>query len=72
MVIIILFGGLRHYRRCVFITLYTLLELIVYLMGLIVLSNLNHKAPNLRRNLILLTINLFQIVSSFAILYLSS
>jgi len=54
------------------LTIYTFWDLIVYLLWLIILGDLNHSQPNLRRNIILLGINTIQIVSSFAIMYLAS
>lgn len=71
MLMVLALGGRTH-PIWVLLTAYTFADLIVYLLWLILLSNLNHSQPNLRRNLILLWINTIQIISAFAIFYLGT
>lgn len=71
-IMLVLWLGWWSQRRWVWITLYFVWDLIVYLLGLIVLSNLHHSQPNLRRNLILLGINMIEIIAAFAIFYLAT
>lgn len=71
MLCILAFGGWTH-PIWLFLTAYTFADLIVYLLWLILLSNLNHSQPNLRRNLILLWINTVEIIAAYAIFYLGT
>lgn len=71
MLIILICGWWSHWIALV-ITFYFLADLITYLLGLVTLSNLNHTQPNLRRNLILLGINMLELVSAFSIFYLGT
>lgn len=72
MMILILVLWWRSHWIWITITIYVFIDLIVYLFGLIILSKLNQSQPNIRRNLILLWINMIQIISAFAIMYLGS
>jgi hypothetical protein len=71
-ILLVLWCGWWSQWWWVAITLYLVWDLVVYLLGLIVLSNLHHSQPNLRRNLILLWINMIEIIASFAIFYLGT
>jgi hypothetical protein len=68
----VLFLGLWTHVIRVVIVAYLLLDLMVYLLWLVVLWDLHHHKPDMRRNLILLGINILELVSAFAIFYLAS
>lgn len=69
--LILLSGRWSHWTWLV-ITIYTFAELVVYLLWLILLGKINHRQPNIRRNLILLGMNTIEIIAAFAIFYLNS
>lgn len=72
LILFVLWCGRWSQWRWVGITIYFIGDLVVYLLWLIVLSNLHHSQPNLRRNLILLWINMIEIITAFAVFYLAS
>jgi Ion channel len=72
LIVLILWCGRWSQRWWVAATVYLMWDLVTYLLWLIVLSNLHHSQPNLRRNLILLGINMIEIIAAFGVFYLAS
>ncbi len=72
LILLVLWCGRWSQWWWVAITVYLIGDLVTYLLWLIVLSNLHHSQPNLRRNLILLGINMIEIIAAFGVFYLAS
>jgi hypothetical protein len=70
--LLILALGWWKYALGVAFVIYVFADLAVYFMGLVLLSSLNYSQPNLRRNLILLWINMVQIITAYGVFYLAS
>ncbi|WP_319403975.1 potassium channel family protein [uncultured Anaeromusa sp.] len=68
----ILLGGYWYYSISLFIAGLCLMDLYVYLLGLIFLSDFYSGPASFKRSLILLFVNLFESVCEFAVLYLGT
>ena len=66
----ILESGLYQSLFGLLFTMYLLLDLITYILGILALSDIFLKPVSVRKNLILLGANFWEIISGFAIFYL--